>query len=111
MNFRFTVRRPPTYNILIRILRNLHVQFLLLPKRKGKQIIDVPVPVRRNKRDILNIQTLYNAITRRHERDLAERREQELTALTFAKNQSATLRQRNAQIAKIFEERVNIEAR
>lgn len=72
-NFRFTLRQPRTYNILLRILRELHVQFLLLPKRKARKILDVPVPVRRNKRDILNIQTLYNAITRRKERDFNER--------------------------------------
>lgn len=71
--FRFSLRRPRTYNALTRILRDLRIQFLLLPKRKAKQILDVPVPVRRNKRDILNIQTLYNAITKRRERDLSER--------------------------------------
>jgi hypothetical protein len=54
---------------------------------------------------------LYNAITRRRERDLAERWEQELTALTVSRNQSATVRQRNLQIAKIYEERVYMEER
>ena len=110
-NFRFTQRRPRTYNILLRILRELHVQFLLLPKRKARKILDVPVPVRRNKRDVLNLQILYNAITRRKERNFTERWEQELATLTIARGQSATLRQRNLQIAKIYEERVYIEER
>ena len=109
--FRFTLRRPRTFHALTRILRDLRIQFLLLPKRKGRKIIDVPVPVRRNKRDILNIQNLYNAITRRRERDLAERWEQELVELTVARTQSATLRQRNLQMLKVYEERVNMEER
>jgi ribosomal protein S7 len=109
--FRFTLKRPRTFNALTRILRSLRLQFLLLPKRQGKKILEVPVPVRRNKRDILNIQTLYNAVRRRRERAMAERIEQELLALSVDRSQSATLRQRNAHMAKVYEERVNMEQR
>jgi len=70
---RFSLRRPRTFNALTRILRSLRMQFLLVAKRQGKVFLEVPVPVRRNKRDILNIQTLYSAITRRRERSLYER--------------------------------------
>jgi ribosomal protein S7 len=109
--FRFTLKRPKTFNALTRIFRSLRLQFLLLPKRQGKKILEVPVPVRRNKRDVLNIQTLYNAVCKRRERALSERLEQELLALSVERSQSATLRQRNAQIATVYEERVNMEQR
>lgn len=71
--FRFSLRRPRTFNALIRILRSLRINFLLAPRRQGKQFLDVPVPVRRNKRDIINIQTMAMAIHRRRERQLTER--------------------------------------
>jgi ribosomal protein S7 len=109
--FRYTLRRPRTFNALTRILRSLRLQFILLSRREGKKILDVPVPLRRNKRDTLNIQTLYNAITRRRERGLFERVEQELLALSVDRSQSATLRQRNAYMSKVYEERVNMEKR
>jgi ribosomal protein S7 len=109
--FRFTFRKPRTYRMLLRLLRNLYVQFILVAKRKGKKFLDVPFPVRRNKRDVLNIQTLFNAVTRRRERDLAERIEQEIKAIMVTPTQSATLRQRNLQMHKIYEERVNMEER
>jgi small subunit ribosomal protein S7 len=110
-NFRFLLRRPRTHNALIRILRSLRIQFILLAKRQGKNILEVPVPVRRNKRDIMNIQTFYNAVLRRRERSLAERLEQELLALSLYQPQSTTLRQRNLSMAKVYEERVNMEKR
>jgi ribosomal protein S7 len=109
--FRYTLRRPTTFNALTRILRSLRLQFLLLPKRQGKKILEVPVPVRRNKRDVLNIQTLYNAVRRRRERALAERLEQEFLSLSLERSQSATLRQKNAHFSKVYEERVNMEQR
>ena len=87
------------------------MQFLLVAKRQGKTILDIPTPIRRNKRDIMNIQTFYSAITRRRERDLSERLEQELLALTLQQPQSTTLRQRNLFMAKVYEERVNMEKR
>jgi hypothetical protein len=56
------------YYALLRIFHRLRIQFLLASKRKGRNLISVPVPVRRNKRDVLNIQTLYKAVTSRRER-------------------------------------------
>jgi ribosomal protein S7 len=66
--FRFTLRHPQMYYALLRIFHRLRIQFLLASKRKGRNLISVPVPVRRNKRDVLNIQTLYKAVTSRRER-------------------------------------------
>lgn len=108
---RYTLKYPRTFNALTRILRSLRLQFILLSKREGKKILDVPVPLRRNKRDTLNIQTLYNAVSRRRERALSTRVEQELLALSVDRSQSATLRQRNSHMAKVYEERVNMEKR
>ncbi len=71
--FRFTFRKPGVYYVLIRLLRDLRTQFTLAPKRKGKQILDVPVPVRRNKQDTLNLQIIAKAIFRRRERAIHER--------------------------------------
>lgn len=109
--FRYSLRRPRTFNALIRILHELRIQFLLLSRRQGKVFLDVPVPVRRNKRDVINIQTLSNAIRRRRERELSERWEQELLSLALSPSTSPTLRQRSANLAKVYEERVNMEKR
>ena len=109
--FRFHLRRPRTYNTLLRMLRSLRMQFLLIPTRKGKQVHDVPTPIRRNKRDIMNIQTFSNAVKRRRERKLHERLEQELIELTLDRDHSSTLRQRNLHMAKTYEERANIDKR
>lgn len=57
--FRFLLRRPKMYVMLLRIFMRLRVQFLLPLRRKGRQLVPVPVPARRNKRDVLNIQSLY----------------------------------------------------
>jgi len=110
-NFRFMLRRPRTYNAVLRVLRSLRIQFILLSTRQGKNILEIPVPVRRNKRDIMNIQTFYNAVSRRRERCLRERVEQELLSLSLHPTQSTTLRQKNLLMAKVFDERVNMEKR
>lgn len=109
--FRFSLRQPRTYNAIIQIMKSLRMQFLLVAKRQGKTILDVPTPIRRNKRDIMNIQTFYSATKRRRERNLSERLEQEFLALTLHQAQSTTLRQRNLYMAKVYEERVNMEKR
>ena len=109
--FRFTHRRPQTFNRLTGRLQDLRVQFLLVSKRKGSKIIDVPVPVRRNQRAVLNIHTVYNAVRKRDERKVSERFGQELLALVVNRNQSSTLRTRNIQISAVHDERANREAR
>jgi len=109
--FRFTLRRPRTYNAIIRMLRELRLNFILVSRRQGKKFLDVPVPVRRNKRDVINIQTLTNAIRRRRERQLDERWAHELLALSVHRSASTTLRQRSAYLAKIYEERVWMDKR
>jgi ribosomal protein S7 len=109
--FRFSLRRPRTFNALLRILRSLRTQFLLLAKRQGKKILEVPVPIRRNKRDIMNLQTFYSAVTQRRERDLCERLEQEFLALSLYQAGSTTLRKRSQHMHRVYEERVNMEKR
>ncbi len=109
--FRLLLRRPKMYVMLLRIFMRLRVQFLLPLRRKGRQLIAVPVPVRRNKRDVLNIQALYHAIQKRRERSLSERIALELAALTFKHRQASTMRQRSAEIRKVYEARVDMDLR
>ena len=109
--FRLLLRRPLMYVMLIRILMRLRTQFTLPLRRKGRQLIAVPVPVRRNKRDVLNIQALYGAIKKRRERSLSERIALELTALTFKHRQASTVRQRSADYRKVYEARVDMDLR
>jgi len=109
--FRLLLRRPKMYVMLLRIFMRLRVQFLLPLRRKGRQLVAVPVPVRRNKRDVLNIQALYRAIQKRRERSLSERIALELTALTFKHRQASTIRQRSSDIRKVYEARVDMDLR
>lgn len=109
--FRLVLRRPKMYIMLLRIFMRLRVQFLLPLRRKGRQLVPVPVPVRRNKRDVLNIQSLYRAIQRRRERSLSERISLELTALTFKHRQSPTMRLRSTDLRKVYEARVDMDMR
>jgi len=109
--FRLLLRRPKMYVMILRIFMRLRVQFLLPLRRKGRQLVAVPVPVRRNKRDVLNIQALYRAIQKRRERSLSERIALELTALTFKHRQASTMRQRSADIRKVYEARVDMDLR
>jgi ribosomal protein S7 len=108
---RYTLRRPTIYRVLLRLLKSLRVQFILVAKREGKKIIDVPVPVRRNKRDIMNIQVFANAVRKRQDRLFSESLLQELTTLTLKKEQSPTLRQLTLMTHKVYDERTNMEKR
>jgi ribosomal protein S7 len=104
--FRFHLRRPRMYNALLYILRELRVQFILVPTRQGRNIIEVPTPIRRNQRDIINLQVFYNAVKKRDERAFDERLHQELLAISLYQDQSTTLRQRTQIIHRVYEERV-----
>lgn len=110
-NYRSTIRRPQLFFGLLRLFYRLRVQFILVQRRQARALINVPVPVRRNKRDVLSLQTLYKAITGRRERTLSERIQLELAALTFQPRQSTTMRSRNAHLAQVYEERVYMERR
>jgi len=110
-NYRSTIRRPQLFFGLLRLFYRLRVQFILVQRRQARALINVPVPVRRNKRDVLSLQTLYKAITGRRERTLSERIQLELAALTFQPRQSTTMRNRNAHLAQVYEERVYMERR
>jgi ribosomal protein S7 len=110
-SFRLAFRRPSMYFVLTRLFRRLHVQFILRQRRQARQLLSVPFPVRRNKREVLSLQTVYRAISGRHERSLAERIQYELSALTFDPKQAPTARARSAQYRQIYEDRVNVDRR
>jgi ribosomal protein S7 len=111
MALRHLLRQPRLYNVLLRVLRGLKLQFTLVAQRQAKQIIEVPTPIRRNKADIMSIHTLYKSIKSRRERALFERVCQEMLALTIERNHSSALRQRNMYIKRTYDERVNIDQR
>jgi len=111
MRYRSHFRRPQMFFALLRLFQRLRVQMIIVQKRQGRNLINVPVPVRRNKRDVLNLQTLYKAITSRRERTLSERIQQELSALTFQPRQSTTLRAHSAALHQVYDERVYMERR
>lgn len=108
---RYNLRRPTVYNVLMRLLKSLRVQFMLVAKREGKKMIDIPAPVRRNKRDIMNIQVFANAVRKRQDREFTESLLQELVTLTLRKEHSPTLRQLALASHKIYDERTNMQKR
>jgi ribosomal protein S7 len=109
--YRSFVRRPELYYSLLHMFRRLRIQFLLVSRRQARNFLDVPIPVRRNKRDVLNLQTIYKAVANRRERTLSERIQLELLALTLTPRASTTMRARNAHLARVYEERVNMDRR
>jgi small subunit ribosomal protein S7 len=109
--YRSSIRRPQLFFGLLRLFYRLRVQFILGQRRQGRVMLNVPIPVKRNKRDVLNLQTLYRAISDRRERSLSERIQLELSDLTFQPRQSTTMRARNAHLTKVYEERVYMEKR
>jgi len=111
VRYRRTIRRPALFFGLLRLLYRLRIQFILGQRRKGRTMISVPIPVKRNKRDVLNVQTLYKAIANRRERTLSERIQLELSALTFQPRQSTTMRARSAHLAQVYEDRVYMNKR
>jgi ribosomal protein S7 len=102
---------PNLYLALIRVFRRLHTSLVIVPRRKGKQILSVPVPARRNKRDTINLQLIYKTVSERRERTFAERLEKELADLTFNHTRAATYRSYAAHYANVYNERVNMEYR
>lgn len=109
--YRRTIRRPQLFFGLLRLFYRLRVQFILGQRRQGRTMLNIPIPVKRNKRDVISLQTLYKAITNRRERSLSERIQLELGALTFQPRQSTTMRARNAHLAQVYEERVYMNKR
>jgi len=106
---RCSLAYPGLYLTLLRAFRRLHISLVIMPRRKGKQILSVPVPVRRNKRDTLSLQLIYTGITGRRERTFEERLEQELTDLAFGR--AYAYRAHAAHYANVYEQRVNMEYR
>jgi ribosomal protein S7 len=109
--YRSAIRRPQMFFGLLRLFYRLRIQFILRQRRKGRVYLNVPFPVKRNKRDVLNLHTLYKAISNRRERSLSERIQFELSALTFEPRQSTTMRARSAHLAQVYEERVYMDRR
>ena len=109
--YRRSFRRPQLLFALIRLFYRLRIQFILVQRRQARNLINVPVPVRRNKRDVLSLQTLYKAISSRRERTLSERIQLELSALTFQPRYATTMRAQNAHLASVYEERVYMDRR
>lgn len=109
--YRRTIRRPQMFFGLLRLFYRLRIQFTLGQRRKGRIMLNVPIPVKRNKRDVLNLQTLYRAISARRERSLSERIQLELGELTFQPHQSAIMRARSAHLSKVYVERVYMNKR
>jgi ribosomal protein S7 len=110
INLRMTVRRPVMYYVLLRMFRRLRLQFLLASFRKGRKILNVPVPIRRNKRDVLNLQTVTNAVKRRDERRFVDRLSAELINLVRS-DDNATSRQITTHNSRVYDERVNMDYR
>jgi len=109
--YRRSTRRPQLFFALLRLFYRLRVQFVLAQRRQGRSFINVPFPVRRNKRDVLSLQTLYKAVSARKDRSLSERIQLELSALTFQSRSSSTVRARNAHLAQVYDDRVYMERR
>jgi ribosomal protein S7 len=109
--YRLALRWPPLFFALIRLFHQLRIQFVLAYRRQAKNFVSVPFPVRRNKRDVINLQTLYKAISRRTERTLEERLLSELLEITFNSKHSATMRARHDHILRVFEERTEMDKR
>lgn len=97
---------PRIQELLVRALRNVRTQFLLVNVRNGNTREQVPVPVRRNKRDVCSLQSVARAVRGRAERTLAERIQLEFVAIYYIKSTASTLKKRNAYFFKIYEERV-----
>jgi ribosomal protein S7 len=111
VHFRILFRRPKLFYALIRLFQRLRIQFILKQRRQGRKLVNVPFPVRRNKRDVLNLQTIYSAVTNRRERVLSERIQHELSVLAFEPRQSTTMRARNSHLHEVYEARVDMERR
>lgn len=108
---RYVIRRPCIFNYLLQILQSLRAQFILLPRRKAKKILNVPVPVRRNKRDLISVHTLYVSILKRKERLFYKNINSELLSLTIDQAASSTIRGLSNDKYQVFEERVNMDLR
>lgn len=104
--FRCTYRRLRRLTVLNQRFARRHRQFLLVARRKGSKRISIPVPVRRNKQDTRALQTFYVAVTGRGERELYNRRTQELYTLSPASTTaSKTVMALSKHNAKAYEER------
>lgn len=108
MRFRMSNNGMLFYIAFIRLIRRLHVIMLLVRRRKGRQMLSVPVPVRRNQRESLAIQVFAKAVRNRAERAFATRFFEEANTILFNKQASSTLRTVSAHYSAVYAERVNM---
>lgn len=66
-NFRLVVSKPRFANSFFHFLKKLQTPFTLVSRRQAKQILDIPVPVRRNKHSYVAINLIYKSVTARRE--------------------------------------------
>lgn len=67
-NFRLTAPKPRTVNFIFYLLKKLQTPFILVSRRQAKQILDIPVPIRRNKHNYIAINLLAKSIAGRREK-------------------------------------------
>lgn len=111
IRFRFNLRRPTMHQALLRLFRSLRTQFIIVYRRKGRKILEVPVPVRRNKSDTFGPQLVYAAIGRRQNREFHHRASDELFSNILQPGTSSPHRFKSSQYSKMYDERVHIEYR
>jgi ribosomal protein S7 len=109
--YRMSFRRPQLFFALLRLFQRLRAQFTLVHRRQGNIYIAIPVPVRRNKRDVLNLQLLYYAISNRRERSVWERIYQELTACAHQPRQAPAFRTLSAHLYRVYGEQIHEDRR
>jgi ribosomal protein S7 len=95
------------YNVLNGLLTNLYVPVTLVTGRKGKGVFVAPVPVQRNKRETMAVQTFATAVVRRSERSFTKRVENEIVSQTTDPLHSSTLRARDSLFSAAFENRAD----
>jgi ribosomal protein S7 len=111
MRLRLSRRHPNMHVILLNLFSQLRISFQIVYRRRGRILEPVPVPVRRNKRDSLNMQLLYRIIRERRERSLAERISEEIVMLASTPRSAASVRRRSADTRVIYEARTTMELR
>lgn len=108
---RLTYRRPDTFNTLTNLINDAGTLFAIVPRRKSKIMLNVPVPIRRNKKEQVAVGVICSAAQNRTERSAKEKLVQELLLATVAKDQSATLKKVKDFELLVYEERVNLDLR
>jgi ribosomal protein S7 len=89
----------------------MRIPMYLPYRRVGKIMEPAPTPVRRNRRDVLNMHLIYASIKTRPEKELVERVEGGLISMNSSKFRSPEQRKQTQMIRRIYDERVNLDFR